>query len=209
MTLTELCAEVASVVNRADLQDSIIKSHVKAATFYMHSIEDWWQDLSGEQIITFAGGANYYQTIDHTLLTRFRKWDTMRVWDPAGTDPLTLLPTGSQGKWFTLTKEKEGLFDVYGKQEDYSGTVFGTTTKLRGTATFSAVLAGYFSYPVVTPDGSYSSWIANASPYSIVYRAASLMYAGVGQQDQARKWEKMEKELRDSTLSNFLLPQRT
>jgi len=189
MTLTELCTEVATIVNRPDLQDTVIKSHVKAATYSAHSRENWWRDKQ-EGTLTFST-SDYYQSIDHTVPTRFRSWSYLRIWDPNGTDPLTSMVTGAAGKFFELTTDPESLFDGYGNPKKYTGVAVGNVTNLRSTEKFSQVIAGWYQNPIVTPDGSYNSWIATTNPYFIVYTAASLMYAGINQLDQARKWEKM------------------
>jgi hypothetical protein len=189
MTLTELCSEVATIVNRPDLQDTIIKSHVKAATFSLHSADNWWRDKN-ENLLTFTN-SDYYQSIDHSVMTRFRTWSYLRIWDNSGIDPLTNLSTGAGGNFFDITVDPESLFDSYGNNKKYTAIAVGGQTNLRSTEKFVNVIAGWYSYPVTTPDGSYSSWIANTNPFAIVYSAASLMFAGINQQDQARKWEKM------------------
>lgn len=199
MTLTELCAEVATIVNRPDLQDTIIKSHVKAATYSLHKRENWWRDKR-EDLFTFVG-PDYYQTINLSILTRFRSWSYIRIWDAAGTDPLTSLVTGAAGKFFDITVDPESLFDGYSNPKKYTAIAVGGSTNLRATEKFSQVIAGWYQNPIVTPDASYSSWLADESPYAIVYAAASLMFAGINQQDQARKWEKMVMEQLASTIA--------
>lgn len=202
MTLTELCAAVGEIVNRPDLEGTVIKSHVKAATYQAHGLEDWWRDRVDTQL-TFST-SNYYQTIDHTVLDRFRKWDYMRIWDPNGYDPLTGAATGSAGKFFEIYKDASSLFDAYGNTKPYTCRAVGGVSQLRSVTMFSQILAGWYQNPIVTPDGSYSSWIADTNPYAIIYRAVSLMFAGNNQQDQSRKWEKMELEMRQQLIMNNL-----
>jgi hypothetical protein len=192
MTLTDLCTEVATIVNRPDLQDTIIKSHVKAATYSLHAKENWWRDKQ-EGTLTFDESA-FYQSIDHSILPRFRSWSYLRIWDPAGSDPLTSATTGAAGKFFAVTTDPESLFDSYGNPKKYTAVAVGGRTNLRSTEQFSVIIVSWYQNPIVTPDGSYSSWIADVSPFAIIYVAASLMYAGINQQDQARKWEKMAME---------------
>ena len=179
-------------MNRPDLQDTIIKSHVKAATYSMHRIDNWWRDKQ-EGTLTFSA-SSFYQTIDHSVLPRFRSWSYARIWDAAGTDPLTSLATGAAGKFFDFTTDPEALFDGYGNPKKYTAVSVGNSTNLRSVDAFSQIIASWYQNPIVTPDASYSSWIATTDPFAIVYAAASLMFAGINQQDQARKWEKMTLE---------------
>ena len=187
MTLTEICAIVGEIVNRPDLQDGIIKSHVQAATLRVHQRERWWRDRQ-TNYVTFDS-ASFYQTLEHDLFPRWRSWDWVRIWDAAGTDPLTQQATGAAGPFFELTISAESLFDMFNNPKKYTGISSGSSTVLRSVASFSAVLVSWFQSPNVT-EANYSSWIAENYPYAIAYDAVSFMFAGAGQHDNARKWEK-------------------
>jgi len=190
MTFTELLNEVYSLTNRPDLIAET-KTAVKAATLKMHQKDYFYRDLH-ETGLSFAS-PDYVQSIEYTeLFPRFRSLKYLRKYSD-----------GAAGKEFSILTPEE-LIDSYGVDRVDVAYVAGASIEIKSSTQDAYMLIGMYLNPDITEAG-YSSWIASAHPYAIVYEAVRVIFKSIGFDEQATQLERLVLEqVADVVRSNIL-----
>lgn len=185
MTLAEIQAEVALLTNRPDLLTTgEIGSAIRKATLKMHSTDFYPQDLI-EQQVTFADGTLFNQTLPVANLTRFRAVRYIRE----------AALTGHTGlEQYFEKNDPDAVLDEYYQEKQLTWYLGGSNINMKGRMAMPAVLIGYYAYPLVSPDLSYSSWIAGAMPYAIIEEACANIFSVTGYAEMAAKYAAMSNE---------------
>lgn len=190
MTYQELYDEVVALTNRPDLAAETA-SAVKSATLRCHNSDFYERDVI-EKRITFAQSAFLQQFDVRGVFTRYRKIKYLRYFDPTGRDAQTGQATGAAGAFFDV-KDPEQALDSYNTNVLDMCYVAGNTMNIRGRTSFQNCLCGWYASPIIVP-AQYSSWIAEAAPFAIIFDAASLVFNMIGFQEQSRKFDSLISE---------------
>ena len=177
MILSEIIAEVYTLTGRPDLVNET-KSAIKAATLKMHMTDFYARDLY-ETGIVFSSAA-YQQTLDVSVIPRFRALKYLRKWDNVD----------SVGSTFFAVISPEEALDEYAQERTDVCYLAGSAIDIKSSTEFTNMLAGVYRTPDVT-DSSYSSWIAEHIPYAIVYEAARVLYKAIGLDEQSAQFDRL------------------
>lgn len=183
MNFTELVAEVVDITKRPDLTSSI-ESAVKAATLKAHQSDYFFNDLI--EVAVEFDEARYIQTFDpKQVVPRFRQAKYIRIWE-GGID--------GYAKDFLEHIQIEAALDNYGCTRTDVFYMAGAFLQIRGTAPVEKVLFGAYQHPLITPEASYKSWIADEYPWAIIYEAARTVFLQIGYQEQSRSMQSLTGE---------------
>lgn len=167
MNFTEAVNEVIAITKRPD-KIGAIQREVNAAINFFCLEADFARDRT-EQTIAISA-ASYAGNIAMSDLTRFRKVDCLRYADR--NKFLSLLDPK-----YIFTKEGCEITDVYyiaGSQINY---------KLANLS--SSLLIAYYSFPPILA-GTETFWLLDVSPYMVIDRVASKIFANIGDDASAR-----------------------
>ncbi len=154
MNFTELVAEVQIWVKRPDM-DAAIRSALRAVTLKYHRKEKFWRDLLS---VTVTGLAlDTVQVVDiATWLPRFRQLHSV--------EGCTIV-------------EANNLYD----EDSYARTniafLAGTSLNIKLTAPATTRVISYYADPIVSPEISFQSWIADTQPDLLITGAAGRAMA--------------------------------
>ena len=168
MNFSQLQAEVIMLTKRPDLA-ALTASAVKAATLKMHQSDFYSKDLF-ETGISFDS-ADYLQSFEYkTVIPRWRALKFIRrvnstSFEPYGPSLSVIAP--------------ESFMDSYSILKENVVYEAGQVLKIRTVDASQYFLVGCYLDPDIT-DSSYSSWIAQNFPYSIVYDAAATVFKSIG-----------------------------
>jgi len=189
-TFAELLEDVYSLTQRRDLVAET-KLAVKAATLRAHQSDYFSKDLT-ETGLTFTEKLNIQQLAPRELFPRYRALKYFRVHD--GTTPMQFLEV--------ITPEQ--VLDGYKLTRNDVVYEAGMVLQLRSSTAFEYALMGMYLNPSVTED-TYSSWIADAFPFAIIYEAAAIIYKTIGYDEQNAAYRQMSGEaLMELKMSNIL-----
>ena len=167
MTFAELLIEVYNITDRPDLID-LTKSAVKAATLKAHQTDFYSKDIF-EQSYIFAA-PDYTQSLDIiTEIPNYRALKYLRLVDES---------TDEAAKLITVLTPDE-ILDEWGRERTNVAYVAGRIIQIKASVEFTKILLGAYVSPVVTPEASYSSWVADLYPYAIVHEAARVIFASI------------------------------
>lgn len=172
MTFDELIAEVYLLTNRPDLVGET-KSAVKAATLKAHQSDFYSKDIfeTGVEFDT----ANFRQSLDYiSLLSNFRSFKYLRRVTDENDDT---------GKFLEIITPEEVL-DSYGCNRSDIAYVAGRVLEIRSAVSFTKCLLGCYVTPIVR-EGAYNSWAAEQFPFVIIYEAARVIFAMLGQMEES------------------------
>lgn len=173
MNFEELVSEVYLVTNRPDLT-AATESAVKAATLKAHKTDFYSKDIyeTGVQFDTL----DFRQALDYiNLIPNYRSLKYFRRVEDE---------TDDDGKFFEVITPEE-LLDAYGCSRTDIAYVAGRVLELRASVEFQFALMGAYVLPIVTPKEAYSSWVAEQSPYFIIYEAARVIFRQIGQMEES------------------------
>jgi hypothetical protein len=154
MTFNELVAEVQIWVNRPDM-DAAIRSAVRAVTLKYHRKEKFWRDLESVSLVGLP--LDTVQLVDiNTWLPGFRQLLSV--------EGATIV-------------EAHDLYDENGLARTNIAFVAGTSLNLKYYGARSSSVISYYKDPVVSPEASYASWIADTQPDLIIAGAAARALA--------------------------------
>lgn len=177
MTFQELYDEVILITKRPDLIDKT-KQQIRAATLKAHHSDFYYPDIH-EVPVQFTDPF-YLQTFLPTeIVPRFRKSKYIRLWI-GGID-------GMPGKFLTPIQVENSL-DSYGYTKTDVYYMAGQGLQIRGCTPLDKVLFGCYLHPIVSPEISYSSWIAEHMPYAIIYEAARAIFKSISFTEQASEY---------------------
>lgn len=172
MTFDELIAEVYLLTNRADLVGET-KSAVKAATLKAHQSDFYSKDIfeTGVEFDT----PSFTQSLDYiTLISNFRSFKYLRRVTDENDDV---------GAFFEIVAPEEVL-DSYNQNRNDIAYVAGRVLEIRSAVSFSKALLGCYVNPIIR-EGAYNSWVAEQFPFVIVYEAARVVFAMLGQMEES------------------------
>jgi hypothetical protein len=181
VTLDELIAEVYEITNRSDLV-SETASAVKAATLKAHKTDFYSKDIY-ETGISFTT-PEYRQSLEYfTVVPNFRSFNYLRKSETA---------TNDTGVFFEIITPQEVL-DSYGINRTDVAYVAGRALEIRSSTLFQYGLLGCYLLPVVTTAG-YSSWVAEQSPFAIIYEACRVIFKSIGYDEQSNTFTRLVAE---------------
>lgn len=184
MNFQELVAEVLIIVKRPDLTDRV-QSAVRAATLKMHHSDFYYKDLK-EFPVQFDA-PRYIQNFLPTEITpQFRKIKYIRLWNGEA--------DGAVGQFLTPI-QIENSNDAYNYIKENVFYMAGQLLQIRTSCQLERVLTGMYVHPVITPETSYSSWIAVEYPYAIIYEAARSIFQSISFQEQANVYAGLTAEV--------------
>ena len=167
MTFAELFTEVYNITGRPDLVD-LTTSAIKSATLKAHNTDFYSKDIY-EQSFIFTT-ADYTQSFDViTEIPNYRALKYLRLVDET---------TDEAAKFITILTPDE-ILDMWGRERTDVAYVAGRIIQIKASVEFTKILLGAYVSPIVTPDVSYSSWVADLYPYAIVHEAARIIFASI------------------------------
>lgn len=175
MNFTELFNEVVIITKRPDLVDRT-KQAIRAATIKLHHSDLYFKDLV-EVPVQFTGIFFLQSFIPTEVVPNFRMVKYIRLWNGGqdGDVGLFLDPIQIENSLNAYKQIKTNVFYMAGQM-----------LQIRGAGPLDKVLFGCYVNPVVTPEASYSSWIANEKPYAIIYEAARQVFSSISFDTQAQ-----------------------
>tara|TARA_R110000744_G_scaffold325160_1_gene430967 strand:- start:17 stop:607 length:591 start_codon:yes stop_codon:yes gene_type:complete len=172
MTLAELIEEVYLLTNRRDLVAETTAA-VKAATLKAHKTDYYSKDIFETGVVFTT--PDYRQSLDYiTLLSNFRAFKYLRK---------TTSATDDTGAFLDIITPEETI-DSYGKNRTDIAYVAGRVIEIRSSTILQYALLGCYAYPIVTT-ASFSSWIAEQSPFFIIYEACRVIFKSIGYDEQS------------------------
>lgn len=192
MNLAELQTEVYTITGRPDRVAETL-SAIKIATLKAHHGDFYSKDLY-ETGIVFADSAYIQQLDTLTLFPRFRKLKYLRKFDIASNEA---------GAFLEIILPEQVL-DGWGVTRDDVAYEGGAVLNIRSSTSDKYFILGMYLHPDITADG-YSSWIATAYPFAIVFAAAALVLRAIGKEEDAGVYERYAQDqyimLRSSELA--------
>src|SRR6188768_2400302 len=179
-SLTQLKADVLTIVKRRDLIDDI-ELHTKNAILKIHSTDFYLPDLY-ENSFTFAVSATRYSLDAKALVSRWRKSKYFNILDPNNGEIIRKLNP----------IEVLNTIDEYSFIKDYVFYEAGNFINIRASGGELVFGFGAFIYPDVTL--TYPSWIADQFPYAIQYEAARTLFLTKGDKESANSMAELLKE---------------
>jgi hypothetical protein len=211
MNFAEMVTAVYDETDRPDLITGTYNA-LQAATMTFHGLEFWQKDIAECQIV-FDTPA-YMQKINTPALPRFRKFNYLRKYDPTlqvyQTNPTLQPPLFDVGTVGTVADSLKPITII--DPSDYAdleypalqrvdvGYQAGGTFWIRSSTLLQYCLGGFYQRPradVSTPDNgvtfpNYFSWIAEETPYVLIYWAASKMLKQIGMESAAARYDAPE-----------------
>jgi hypothetical protein len=181
-TFNELLDLVYELTNRTDLA-GITTSAIRAATLKAHQTDFYSKDIYevGVEFDTL----DYRQSLDYyNLISNFRALSYFRRVESA---------TDDVGKFIEVITPAEVL-DSYGYNRSDIAYVAGRVLEIRSSVTFQYALMGAYVFPIVLANDSFSSWIADLYPFSIVYEAARVVFKAIGYDEQSAQMNSLVAE---------------
>jgi len=172
-TWATLLADLYTLTNKPNLAaESAIA--LRKATMDMHCVAFFARDLV-EGVTTLATAGYNHALVLGTEYPRLRAFNYLRKYDSVSLEAGALL----------TYVEPQYIFDEYNVEKNDVFYLGGTNVNVRSSTSIGALKYGYFAYPVVTPTGSYSSWIADAHEEIILEAAAMRIFSIIGDLEQA------------------------
>lgn len=170
-TWAELLDETYKLTKRPDAV-ILTEQHLRRAVRTAHKSGKYWRDLQVVQLT----GLPLTEVQEVTLATvapRLRAVASLTsavnprlVYDPVAIDDLL-------------------DHDGYLRTNVYWG--LGTVLQVRAVAPEAELTLRYYQYPIVSPEASFNSWIAEEHSDVLVNLAAAAVLAAVGEQETARR----------------------
>lgn len=183
MTFAEMVAEVIAITKRPDMQLRI-ESAVRAATLKAHHSDFYYKDMY-EVAVQFNEPFILQSFIPTEIAPNFRKAKYIRAW--VGDI------SGDAGIFYTPI-QIENSADLYGHTKTEVFYMAGQNLQMRSSSAIDKVLFGCYLHPTITPEASYSSWIAVEMPYAIIYEAARSIFKSIAFTEQANEYAQLVAE---------------
>lgn len=185
MTLLELLDEVYNLTNRRDL-GALTLSAVRSATLKAHAIDYFYKDIQ-ESTIAYTS-LDYIQQFEYqTLFPRWRALKYLRKLD-VSTTPYT------PGVIFDIVDVSD-ILDAYKITKDNICYVAGANLNARSTTQFQYCSIGYYQQPLVgNSNATFESWIANDSPWAIIFTAAATVCKAIGKETESNGFRTLAAE---------------
>jgi hypothetical protein len=168
---------VYSITNRPDLVAETALA-VRQATLAAHRSDYYKKDIVEVITPSASPAQSIYQLDIPTLFPNWRNFAYIRPYDSVTQSPVNFLlePIAPAGIFDEYLIEKTGVY--------YTA---GTNLNIRLAAAIDSFIVGYYANPVLTPEGSYESWIARQQPAVIVLDAAKRIFEMIGYIEAANK----------------------
>lgn len=172
MNFPEVLAEVLRITVRPDKSVEAALAINKAIT-YMTLKGEFPQDMVEGSLA--IDPTLYGDTVDISALARFRKFSYLK-------------PTAVQ---YYLTKlDPDKIFTPKNKTQPNVYYTAGQNLTYTLSALTSSLEYGYFAYPpILDSTTNKTHWMLTSIPYAVIDLAASLVFAGIGDDASARKHE--------------------
>lgn len=180
MNFQELYDEVILITKRPDLVDRT-KQCLRSATIKAHHSDFYFKDLV-EVPVQFSNLFFLQSFIPTEVVPNFRMAKYIRLWNGGN--------TGDAGR-FLEPIQIENSLNLYGQNKTNVFYMAGQMLQIRGAATLDKVLFGCYVNPIITPEASFSSWIANEQPYALIYEAARQIFKSISFTEQANEYSSM------------------
>lgn len=189
MNFTEAVTEILGIVKRPD-KISDIRRELNAAINFCCNETEFARDLM--ELSVDVSSSLYVQSLPLTQFTRFRKFKYIKP--PAV--KFYLKPTAPD-KIFEDCKEASNAYYIS-----------GSDVVIKTAALQSVLLTGWYAYPPTLTDALPNFWLLDASPYMLIDRAASKVFATIGDDASSKKhmdlfvpaWLSARKDLASGTM---------
>lgn len=183
MNFTELFNEVVTITKRPDLVDRTNQA-IRAATLKIHHSDFYYKDLV-EVPVQFTHVFILQSFMPTEVVPNFRKAKYVRLWNGD--------LFGDVGKFLTPIQIENSL-NAYKQIKTDVFYMAGQNLQIRGCAPLDKVLFGCYVHPIISPAGSYKSWIADEKPYAIIYEAARSIFKSISFDTQAQEFSQLVAE---------------
>ena len=181
-TFNELLDLVYELTGRSDLT-GITTSAIRAATLKAHQTDFYSKDIY--EVGVEFDTTDYRQSLDYyNLISNFRALSYIKRVESA---------TDDVGKFIEIITPAEVL-DSYGYNRTDIAYVAGRVLEVRSSVTFKYALMGAYVFPIVLANDSFSSWIAELYPFTIVYEAARVVFKAIGYDEQSAQMNSLVAE---------------
>jgi hypothetical protein len=202
---SDLQARVGVETSRPDLANTRIAQALLAATMALHSLDFFYKDIltADAQFDTPPGATPaYLQTLDTSVLPRFRALAYVRKWDPSY-DVTQLNPTLMPPLWnnslgipinpnlalgFLKRITPDDILDNYGTEKFDVYYAAGSTLFMKSSTPLVQAKLGWYAHPRTDVENGfayYESWLASEFPMAVVYYAAANVFTAIGMNDSA------------------------
>lgn len=183
---TDLLEQVTTITNRPDL-DLDTRLALRQATLAAHRCDKFHRDIR-ELALTVGlpsdGTANYQLDIP----SYFPNWRAFAYIRPYNSI------TGSTSRIVIGPDQfiaPDGILDPYSDERVNIAYVAGSNVNIKLEAAYDSFLVGYYQNPILTPDDSYASWIAEEQPSLVVLDASRKILESIGYEDAAARLKVM------------------
>lgn len=161
MNFTEVVNEVVDITKRPDkIKD--IRREVNAAINFFSVETNFARDRSEQSVAIDA--TIYAQSIPLSVLTRFRKVDVIK---PSGRCSLS-------------NKEPSNIFTRNPSDATNVWYLAGNQINISTDSLNATLLLAYYSFPPILTDIAPDYWMLEVSPFMVIDRAASKIFANIG-----------------------------
>ncbi len=179
MNFEQLLAEVFIITNRPELVAET-SSAIRLATLKAHHSDFFSHDIVERQVK--FDDCLFKQSIDlFALASNYRAASYFRLTDSNNCDDVI-------GPFIEMITPNE-LLDSYGRNRVNVSYVAGRMLEIRAGVEFDTAVFGFYVNPVVTPSGSYGSWIAQIHPGAIINEAARVIFKMIGKSDESAAYK--------------------
>jgi hypothetical protein len=194
MLFADMLLEVYTITNRPDLIAET-KSALRMATAKLHSMDNFARDLVE---LTYPVAPSAVNVVINTSLSLPTMKGISYIRDTSGAATPTILP-----KLFTPSNPRM-LSDSYGVEILDIWWLAGTNLNIKSSTAVSSLAIGYYANPVLLPEVSYSSWIANLEPYAIILEAAAYLFRMTGNAELQQHFSQQAQQAALSLRNNYL-----
>jgi len=159
-----------------------IKRRIQRAVM-KHHFKDFYKKDHVDAIYAFLS-SDTEQIIDTTLIDRFRAVSYIRKFMTVDVNGNPIAPTTEGGDLTETAPEK--AFDGYGFDKLNVFYRSGSDIKLRSSTPLDQVFLGYYTFPLIEPLTSLSSWIAEEYPDLIAATVKQRIFKNSGKDDEAK-----------------------
>ncbi len=190
MNFEQLLEEVYIITNRRDLVAET-SSAIRLATLKAHNSDFYSRDIV-EIPLKFKEKL-FKQSIDlYSLACNYRAAKYFRLTEVCvegaeGVEPDVIGPIIEM-----ITPDE--ILDSYGRNRTNVSYVAGRMLEIRATIDFDSAIFGFYVNPIVTPSGSYASWVANIHPGAIINEAARVIFKMIGYDEQSAQYNTLVAE---------------
>lgn len=178
-TVDYILQNIIDDTGRSDKVEEM-KRRVQRAVMY-HHMKDFYKKDHFDAIYVFLTTATQ-QSIDTTLLQRFRSLSYARKYQTLDVNGNPIPPTTEGGDLVEVAPEK--AFDGYGFDQLNVMYRSGSDIKIRSSTPVDQLFIGYYQYPLIEPITVLESWIAIEHPALIAATAKARIFKDIGKDDE-------------------------